>query len=85
MIDIINCGKSIGLNVIPTVAYFNDNVNDLPVLIDLLKDLGCKKILGFIQDYRGNGKKVDCLRLEKSQYDILPNLHTLIKVALPFE
>jgi len=72
LINIVKCGISIGLDLLPTIIILEDNKEQISALIDLLISLGCEKIHCFFHDYRGNGETLENLRLTKNTFDTLP-------------
>lgn len=72
LLEIIRCAALLGLNTQASFVALEDNKQQLPGLLDLLASLGCTSVHGFIQDFRGNGAKLDGKRLTKESYDALP-------------
>ena len=74
LINIVQRAISLGLMIQPTFVALEENKKQLPELMELLTSFGCERIHGFLHDYRGNGEKMEDVRLKKNSYDALPEV-----------
>jgi hypothetical protein len=72
MLKLLEVSSLIGLEANPSIFVCEDNKDQLDELFSILNGFSCvQHIHSFLQDYRGNGRKLESIRLSNNSFESL--------------